>query len=85
MTRDEFLLQMDEILGLPGGTVHAHQKLEDLENWDSTALISFIVLAETQSSVSISPDQIVSCSTVADLLQLAQVNGGGEDRRDQSF
>ena len=82
MTRDEFLLQMDEILGLPGGTVHAQQKLEDLENWDSTALISFIVLAETNSSVSISPDQIVSCSTVADLLQLAQVNGSGEDRCD---
>jgi len=82
MTRDEFLLQMDEILGLPGGTVHAQQKLEDLENWDSTALISFIVLAETNSSVSISPDQIVNCSTVADLLQLAQVNGSGEDRCD---
>jgi acyl carrier protein len=85
MTRDEFLLQMDEILGLPGGTVRAHQKLEDLENWDSTALISFIVLAETHSSVNISPDQIASCSTVADLLKLAQMDGSGEDRRDKGF
>jgi acyl carrier protein len=85
MTHDDFLLQMDEILGLPGGTVQAHQKLEELENWDSTALISFIVLAETNSSVSISPDQIVSCSTVADLLRLAQVDGGVEARHDQRF
>jgi acyl carrier protein len=83
MTHNEFLSQMDEILGLPAGTVQGHQKLEELENWDSTALVSFIVLAETHSSVSISPDQIVSCSTVADLLRLAQVDGSGEDRCDR--
>jgi acyl carrier protein len=81
MTHDEFLLQMDEILGLPTGTVKGHQKLEELENWDSTALISFIALAETSSSVNISPDQIVSCSTVADLLRLAQVDGSDEKRQ----
>jgi acyl carrier protein len=71
MTRDEFLLQMDEMLGLPAGTVRGSEKLEELENWDSTALISFIVLAEADSTVRISPYQIVSCSTVADLLRLA--------------
>jgi acyl carrier protein len=85
MTHDEFLLQMDEILGLPAGTVQGHQKLEELENWDSTALISFIVLAESNSNVSVSPDQIVSCSTVADLVRLAQVDGSGENGRDQAF
>ena len=85
MTCDEFLLQMDEILGLPHGTVRAHQTLEELENWDSITLINFIVLAETNSSVSISPDQIVSCSTVADLLRLAQLDNRGEDRSEQGF
>jgi acyl carrier protein len=75
MTREDFLLEMDEILGLHPGTLRGHEKLEDLENWDSTALISLIVLAESHNSVRISPDQIVGCSTVADLLRLAQVNG----------
>ena len=75
MTREDFLLEMDEILGLRPGTLRGHEKLEDLENWDSTALISLIVLAESHNSVRISPDQIVGCSTVADLLRLAQVNG----------
>jgi acyl carrier protein len=78
MTPNEFLLQMDEILGVSAGTVRADQKLEELENWDSTALISFIVLAETNTNVSISPEQIVTCSTVADLLRLAQVDGNGQ-------
>ena len=75
MSRQEFLLEMDEILDLKPGTLRGHEKLEDLKNWDSTALISLIVLAETHNSAQISPDQVVGCSTVADLLRLAQVDG----------
>lgn len=75
MTRKEFLLEMDEFLGLPAGTLRGDERLQDLKNWDSTALISLIVLAETGNDVQISPDQVVDCSTVADLLRLAQVEG----------
>jgi acyl carrier protein len=81
MTESEFLNELDEILGLPPGTVRADQQLDELENWDSMALISFIVLAETHSKVSISPDQIVTCSTVADLLALAQVRANRAELR----
>jgi len=72
VTRKEFLLEMDELLGLPAGTLHGDEKLQELKNWDSTALISLIVLAES-NNVQISPDQVVDCSSVADLLRLAQV------------
>jgi hypothetical protein len=72
MTRDEFLLEMDQILDLPAGTLRGHERLEELTNWDSTSLITFIALAETDG-VCVSPSQIVTCSTVADLLHLAQV------------
>jgi acyl carrier protein len=75
MTRNEFLLEMDEILDLPPGTLRGHEKLEELENWDSTSLITFVALAETSGGVNISPAQIVTCSTVADLLRLARVEG----------
>jgi hypothetical protein len=71
MTRTEFLLEMDEILDLPAGTLRGHERLEELQNWDSTSLITFIALAET-NGVSVSPAQIVTCFTVADLLRLAQ-------------
>lgn len=73
MTREEFLLQMDESLGLRPGTLRGDERLEELKSWDSTALISLIVLAETNNGAQISPDQVVGCSTVADLLRLAQV------------
>jgi acyl carrier protein len=75
MNRQEFLVQMDEILGLKPGTLRGDEKLEDLKNWDSTALISLIVVAEANNNVPIAPDQVVGCSTVADLLRLAQVEG----------
>jgi acyl carrier protein len=75
MTREAFLLEMDEILGLRAGTLRGDEKLEELENWDSTALISLIVLAENSNDAHISPDQVVGCTTVADLLRLAHVEG----------
>jgi acyl carrier protein len=73
MTRDEFLAGMDELLGLSAGTLHGNERLEELENWDSTSLISLIAMIDTNSGVRISPRQIVGCSTIADLLRLAKV------------
>jgi acyl carrier protein len=73
--RNAFLLEIDEILGLHPGTLQGHEKLEELQNWDSTAMIGVIVLAESASDRHISPDQVVSCATVADLLRLAGVEG----------
>ena len=73
MTRTEFLLEMDELLGLRPGALRGDEKLEDLENWDSTALIGMIALAESANDAQISADEVVDCSTVADLLRLARV------------
>ena len=73
MTKEEFLVQIDEILDLKPGTLRGQEKLEDLKNWDSTALISLITIAEEHNGVPISPDQVVGCTTVADLLRLARV------------
>jgi acyl carrier protein len=75
MTRTEFLLEMEEILGLNPGTLKGQEKLEDLENWDSTALVSLIAMAESRSNTEITLDQVVSCSTVADLLRLVPLEG----------
>ena len=73
MTRSEFLLEMDEIFGLPAGTLRGHEKFEELENWDSTTLVTLICLAEINNGVNLSLHEVVACSTVADLLRLAEV------------
>jgi hypothetical protein len=74
MTSEEFLLQMDEILGLPAGTLRGNEKLEELDNWDSTSLITFIALADSAAGANVSPAQVVNCLTVADLLRVARID-----------
>jgi hypothetical protein len=73
MTCEEFLLKMDDMLGMRVGTLRGVEKLDELQKWDSTALVSLIVLAETANDAHISPDQVVGCSTGTDLLRLAEV------------
>lgn len=75
MTRQEFLLELDEILEMPAGTLKGPEKLEELEQWNSVALIGFIALADTNNGTRISPRQSVNCATIADLLALARVEG----------
>jgi acyl carrier protein len=73
MTKSEFLLSMDELLGLDSGTLQGDEELEELRNWDSTALISLIAMIDSNLGIRVSPRQIVNCSTVEDLLQLAKL------------
>ncbi len=75
MTHNEFLREMEEILGLNPGALKGHEKLEDLENWDSMALVSLLAVAESRSNTEITLDQVVRCSTVADLLGLVPLEG----------
>lgn len=84
ITRDEFLLEVDEILGLKPGTLRGNEKLEELSGWDSTALIGMIVLAEETSDSRITPDRVVSCTTVADLIRLAGVESDSASPRNGS-
>ena len=76
MTRSEFLLELDQLLELAPATLQGPEKLEELEQWNSMAMIGFIALADTNNGVRVSPRQIVNCATIDDLLRLAQVEAG---------
>lgn len=73
MTREEFLTQLDELLELPAGTLQGGEKLEELERWDSLAMVSFIALADEHCNIRLSPRQFVTCNTINDLVQLAGI------------
>ena len=73
MTRQELLTQLDELLELPAGTLIGDEKLEELEHWDSLAMVSFIALADEHCNMRLSPRQFVTCNTVNDLVQLAGI------------
>jgi hypothetical protein len=66
---------MDELLGLPSGTLKGPEKLGELENWNSMAIVGFIALVDSNGGKMVPLRQIVNCSTLADLLNLAEVEG----------
>jgi acyl carrier protein len=73
MESSEFLKAIDEMLELPPGTLRGPEKLEDYPLWDSTAMISFMALADSHNGSRLSPKQLAECQTVSDLLSLAKV------------
>jgi hypothetical protein len=73
MTRHDFLKSFDEILELEPGTLQGPEKLDSFPFWDSTAMISFMALADSNNQTKLAPKMIGSCETVDDLLRLAKV------------
>jgi acyl carrier protein len=73
MTREQFLQSMDKLVELPRGTLKGSESLNELENWNSLAIITFIALADSNNGHHVSPRQIMACATVSDLLNVARV------------
>ncbi len=73
MTRKEFLSKLDQSLEFQEGTLQGPEKLEDIPLWDSTAMISFMALADEYNGSRLAPRQLAACETVEDLLKLAKV------------
>lgn len=75
MSRSEFLAKIDELLELPAGTLRGPEKLEELENWNSLAVVGFIGLADEHFGVTLAPRLLAGCATVDDLVKLAGAAG----------
>jgi acyl carrier protein len=70
MKKSEFLCLIDDIIESPPGTVREDQRLEDLEGWDSLAVVSFIAAINQSLGVTLSAEKLQRCKTVPDLLHL---------------
>lgn len=70
MTREECLRLLEESLNVAPGSIEEKQKLKSLRQWDSMAVITFMVAVDQHLGSSISPEEIEKCETVADLLAL---------------
>ena len=73
-TRNQFLQSLDKLVELPRGTLKGPEKLNDLEQWNSMAMIGFIALADSVNRASLSVSEILACRTVADLLRVVGVD-----------
>ena len=68
-----FSLNWTDSSNLNAGTLQGPEKLEDLDQWTSMAIVGFIALADTYNGTKVGPTQIGKCLTVDDLLSLAKV------------
>ncbi len=70
MTREEFLLSIDEVLELEPGTLKGSEMLQDLEAWDSLSIVSFMGLAQARFHVTLPAKGVAACQSVDDLFAL---------------
>ena len=71
MQPSDFYRLLDEVLELDAGTLRGDEKLEDVENWDSLAVISYIALVDEQFGIVIDSELLMEAKTVSDLYNLA--------------
>ena len=65
---------MDELLEQPDGTVRGGDRLSDLEDWNSLAVIGFMAKVNTDYGLILSPQQIAQCTTVNELEALTEAS-----------
>lgn len=70
MTEREKLAMLEEMMELDEGALQANTLLADVEEYDSMAKLSLIVLMEDEFGVKLSGSMIKAFSTVGDIVAL---------------
>lgn len=73
MNKQQFLEMLTEILEADAGTIKGDEDLENLENWDSLAVITFIAAVDEKMNFVVSGDQLSKAKTVGDLMALVGI------------
>ncbi|WHH58340.1 acyl carrier protein [Petroclostridium sp. X23] len=71
MTQQQVIEFLEEILEVEAGSIQAEQSLDDIDEWDSVAALSFAVGLDEFFGKPIKVSDIASCSTVKDLIGIA--------------
>lgn len=71
MTKDELLVELENIFDTDEGTLRPEDRLVDVEGWDSMSALSLIALFDSKLSKSIGATELSGFITVADILALA--------------
>ena len=74
MTLQEKLLALEEIMELDEGSLSPETLLENIDEWDSLAALSFVVLLKDEFDKAIPGQQIREFQTVQDMLDVMSNN-----------
>ena len=70
MTNAEFLNVIEEILELDEGILDGSELINDLDGWDSLAVVSFIAEVDSKLDLALNPNLISNANSIADLKAL---------------
>lgn len=73
MDKQKFLEMLTEILEADAGTIKGDEDLENLSNWDSLAVITFIAAVDEKMNFVVSGEQLSKAKTVGDLMALVGI------------
>ena len=68
MTVKEKLAKLEDMLEIDKGTLKPDNSLEDIENWDSMAKLSLIVLMDDEFGKTLKSEDIKGFKTIQDIL-----------------
>ncbi len=67
MNKNEFIALLHEVMETDEGDFDFSTSLDDIAEWDSISLITFMAVADENFGQTPSPDAIADCKTVEDL------------------
>jgi acyl carrier protein len=72
LNKQQFLQEFAEILGVSPSEISSESELSSLENWDSVAYLSTMILLDEKLGIAISPDQLTTAKTIQDIMNVAE-------------
>jgi len=72
MTNAKLNNEIEIILGASPGSIKGDEKLNDLGNWDSLAVVMLMAAAAEKFDCELTGEAIASCATIADLALLIE-------------
>lgn len=70
MTKKELLQMFEEIVEADPDTLTGEELIENLESWDSLAIVNLIALVDENFGITLSPEKIMKSKTVNELISL---------------
>lgn len=70
MDKAEFLTEFASTLAREPGRLTGNEVLDDLDGWDSLAIVSFMGFADERFGVTLSPKEIAGCEKIDDLFAM---------------
>jgi acyl carrier protein len=76
MTRQELTGFLCEAFELPPGSFDGQQVIRDVVEWNSLAVIGLMALVDEHCGVTLSPERVIACTSVDELLALTSPKTG---------